>query len=345
MELNCSLSDIISVLGQCSLQGPETLNSFNIKNITSFESAGLHDMAVLFDRGDASVFDALSCESISKSKAGLFLADRVFVPGKQYLLVDDVEDALLKIAHKVFPYRLKRSFERLNDYPCCYISLQALLGEQVSLAPGVVVEPEAMIGKGTTIGSNVVIEAGAVIGEHVVIHPQVVIGARCRIGDRSIIHAGSVIGSDGFGYQVSKTGLKKIPHLGIVKVGCDVEIGAHCAVDRALFDVTEIGDGSKLDNLVHLAHNVIIGPHTAILAQTGIAGSARIGMGCQIGGQVAIKDHVVIGDRAKIVSKSAVMHDVVAGSVVCGIPAQPFAHWKRMVVAMQKLSGSRKRGG
>jgi UDP-3-O-[3-hydroxymyristoyl] glucosamine N-acyltransferase len=167
--------------------------------------------------------------------------------------------------------------------------------------------------------------------------PGVIILDRCHIGDNSIIHAGTVIGSDGFGYQVSQTGMKKIPQIGIVDIGKYVEIGANCSIDRAAFDVTQIGNGVKMDNGCHIAHNVIIGDHTAILAQTGIAGGVKIGMGCMIGGQVAIKDHVVIGDGVKVVSKSGVLTDVSNGQTVAGIPAIPFSQWKRTVVILGKL--------
>ena len=145
------------------------------------------------------------------------------------------------------------------------------------------------------------------------------------------------IGSDGFGYKVTKAGMQKIPHTGVVTVGRGVEIGANCSIDRALFDATVIGDGVKIDNNVHVAHNVIIGSGSAILAQTGIAGSAVIGMGCQIGGQVAIKNNVRIGNFAKVVSKSGVLNDIKDGETVAGIPAIPFGQWKRFVVASQKL--------
>ncbi len=336
MELNCSLITIMSALGSCSLSEPKALDFFVVNRLTSLETAGPGDMAVVLDRGDASSFDAVSNESLLKSKAGLFLATRVVVPGKLYLLVDNVSAALHKLV-AVGLNRSERLFEHDDRYPHCSVSVHAHIGEHVVISPGVVIESGARIGPGTRIASNSVIEAEAIVGSNVVINAGVVVGSRCRLGDRSIIHAGTVIGSDGFGYQVTKQGFSKIPHVGIVDIGCDVEIGAQCTLDRAVFDATLVGDGVKIDNLVHIAHNVVIGSHTAILAQTGVAGSVCIGRGCQIGGQVAIKDHVVIGDGAKIVSKSAVMHNVEPGAIVCGIPAQPFTRWKRMIVAMAKL--------
>jgi UDP-3-O-[3-hydroxymyristoyl] glucosamine N-acyltransferase len=134
-----------------------------------------------------------------------------------------------------------------------------------------------------------------------------------------------------------QAGLRKVPHVGIVRIGKHVEIGANTTIDRSEFGETVVGDGVKIDNCVHIAHNVKIGPGSAILAHTGVAGSVEIGTGCQIGGQVAIKDHIKIGDGAKIVSKSAVMRDVAPKAVVCGIPSMPFSQWKRVMVVLARL--------
>ncbi|MCK4517978.1 UDP-3-O-(3-hydroxymyristoyl)glucosamine N-acyltransferase [Candidatus Babeliales bacterium] len=217
------------------------------------------------------------------------------------------------------------------------ISQWAIVEDNVSIGAGAVIEDDAKIGYGATIGANVFVGQGAVVGCGVVLHPGVKILERSVVGDNTIIHSGAVIGSDGFGYRVMKTGLRKITHIGIVIIGKSVEIGANTTIDRAEFDQTVIGDGVKLDNQVHIAHNVKIGPHTAILAQTGIAGSTIIGAGCQIGGQVAIKDHLTIGNEVKIVSKSAVMKNLKDGEIVCGIPSMPFSQWKRMMVALARL--------
>ena len=152
------------------------------------------------------------------------------------------------------------------------------------------------------------------------------------MGDDSIINAGALIGSDGFGYRITKRGLQKIPHVGIVRIGRGVEVGGNASIDRAAFDATVIGDGVKLDNMVHIAHNVHIGAHTAILAQTAVAGSVRIGMGCLIGAHVVIKDHVTLGNKVRVVSKAGVMRDTPDNQTVAGVPAMPFLAWKRLTV-------------
>jgi len=324
MELNLSLEHILQALdgqGTCSLEP-----SFLIKRISSLEKAGPQDLSIIVDRGDNSVFDAVSIDKIKESSAGLFLASAPLIPGKNYIIVQDAVAAFEKIV---------RYAERTASVHAKSVSSTEY--DQVQVQEGAVVAPDAVIGKGSFIGSLAFVGKKCVIGEHVYIHPGAKILDRCVIGDHTIIHAGAVIGSDGFGYKVSRTGLQKIPQIGIVRIGKYVEIGAHCTIDRAAFDETIIGDGVKMDNGVHIAHNVKVGSHTAILAQTGIAGSTVIGMGCQIGGQVAIKDNLTIGNGAKIVSKSGVMNNLKDGEVVAGIPAIPFSQWKRQVVCMNKL--------
>lgn len=212
--------------------------------------------------------------------------------------------------------------------------------------PGVhasaVVDPSAVLGPGVSVGANAVIGAGARVGARTVIHAGVVLGLgvelgddcllhslssvreHCRLGHRVILHNGAVIGSDGFGYQPDPArGWVKIPQIGIVVVGDDVEIGANTTVDRARFGRTVIGRGVKIDNLVQVAHNVIIGDHTAIAAQVGIAGSTIIGQRVQLAGQAGVTGHVIVGDGAIVGGGAAVTKDVPPGIYVTGYPAAP----------------------
>lgn len=327
MNISASLEQLaVLVKGDCALD-----QSFFVQQLTSLDAAGPDDMAVVFDRGDGSPFDAISREQIAASKAGVILAREAIVPGRRYLLVADPLAAFNLLAQK------NRS-EPSAISPLASIAPDAVIGAGVSIGAFAVIESGAVIGAGSRIGAHTIVQAGAVVGEQVLLHPRVTIGAWCVIGNLSILHSGVVIGSDGFGYQVTRQGMRKIPHVGIVRVGQQVEIGAGCCIDRATFTETVIGDGCKLDNLVHVAHNVTIGRSCAILAQTGIAGGATIGSGCQIGGQVAIRDHVTIGDGVRIVSKSAVLNDIPAGSTVCGQPAVSFMRWKRLQVVLALLS-------
>jgi len=223
------------------------------------------------------------------------------------------------------------------------------------------VAPNAHIGTNTTIHAFAVIEEGAQIGQGVIIHPGVyvgpgsVIGNDCtihanvsiregvRIGNRVIIHAGTVIGSDGFGF-VTEGGIHhKIPQVGGVIIEDDVELGANCAIDRAMLGNTVIKKGTKFDNMVHIAHNVVVGEHCLIAGQVGIAGSAKIGSYVAMGGQVGIGDHTTIGDRVMIGGGSAVTQDTAAGSVVAGYYAMPLREWLKVQALLPKLPEFKKR--
>ena len=328
MQINIKLGDVLKLVnGQSEID-----HSFLIEKISSLENAGKNDLAFFLDRGDNSVFDTLALDVIKKSNAGFIVSSRPIINGKNYIIV---KDPLL-------------AFQKINDYiqnkkfltgvhKSATIAVTAKLEENVTVGPNVVVENEVYIGKNSFINANSYIGKKVYIGENVKIYPGVIILDNCVIGNNCIIHSGVIIGSDGFGFEVGKTGLRKIPQVGIVRIGNDVEIGANACIDRASFDETFIGDNVKIDNMVHIAHNVKISNSCVILAQTVIGGSVQIGMGCQIGGQVAIKDHVKIGNGVKVVSKSAVMKDIENGQTVVGLPAIPFSQWKRLTVANMRL--------
>ena len=332
MRINLKISQLKRIVGanNCCLD-----DSFFIENISSLENAKNNDIAVLIDRGDRSVFSPVSLENIKKSNAILYLSKDKIVEGKNYLIVNDPAIAFQKIVDFIELNNIEKTNKVKNSY--AVVSDSAILQKNVNIEANSVIQDEAYVGENTSIGSNVFIGKKVIIGSNTKIYPGVKILDRCSIGNNCIIHAGAVIGSDGFGYSVTKSGLKKIPQIGIVQIGNDVEIGANCTLDRASFDETIIGNGVKIDNCVHIAHNVKIGDHTVILAQTGIAGGVQIGFGCQIGGQVGIKDHVIIGNEVKIVSKSAVMKNLHDGQIVAGIPAISFSQWKRIIVVLEKL--------
>ncbi|MBF0191392.1 MAG: UDP-3-O-(3-hydroxymyristoyl)glucosamine N-acyltransferase [Magnetococcales bacterium] len=179
--------------------------------------------------------------------------------------------------------------------------------------PSAVIDPTARIGSGATIGALAVIGAEAVIGEDCVIHPGAVIHERSVIGARSVIHPNAVIGSDGFGFEYADGAHQRIPHLGIVRIEEDVEVGAGTTVDRARFGETRIGAGTKIDNLVQIGHNVQIGRACIIVSQVGIAGSCRIEDGAVLAGQVGLAPHVTVGRGARIAASTGVAGDVPAG--------------------------------
>ncbi|KKP24338.1 MAG: UDP-3-O-acylglucosamine N-acyltransferase [candidate division TM6 bacterium GW2011_GWF2_28_16] len=317
MQINLDLNQIKKIIGV-----ENSDDSFLVNNIMSLENATENDAAIILDRGSESVFSSIEIEKVKNSKAGVIIAAKEVVPGKRYLIVNDSLNAFTKIIDFVTKNNKKE---------------KALVHESVTVGAHTVINDNTQIDQDTVIDSNVFIGSGVAIGKNVKIYSGARILDGTIIGNNCIIHANAVIGSDGFSYAVTKTGAKKIPQIGIVQIGNDVEIGACTTIDRAAFDKTVIGDGCKLDNMVHIAHNVIVGPHTIILAQTGIAGSVKIGFGCQIGGQVAIKDHLTIGNGAKIVSKSGVLKDVAPHETVAGIPALPFNKWKKSSVIFALL--------
>ncbi len=199
-------------------------------------------------------------------------------------------------------------------HPTAVIAPEASLGENVSVGAYAVVEPGAQIGAGTRLGPHSYVGHEAVLGAACLIYPQVTVRERCRLGDRVIVHSGTVIGSDGFGFEMATGGHRKVPQIGIVQIDHDVEIGANTTIDRARFGRTWIQEGVKIDNLVQIAHNVVIGKHSIIVAQVGIAGSVRIGAGVVIGGQAGIIGHIEIDDGTMIGAQTGVSKSLRGGT-------------------------------
>jgi UDP-3-O-[3-hydroxymyristoyl] glucosamine N-acyltransferase len=205
----------------------------------------------------------------------------------------------------------------------------ATLGRAVAIGPGAVVAAGARLGDGVVVGPGAVVGAGAVVGPGSVLGERVVVGDGVRLGARCRIQAGAVLGSDGFGYAAGPRGAERIRHLGTVVLGDDVEIGANACVDRATLGATTIGDRTKVDNLVQIAHNVRIGHDVLIAGQTGIAGSTTIGDRVIVGGAAGVADHLHVGDDARIAGGAGVTKSVPPGEAWGGYPAQPVKRWAR----------------
>ena len=228
--------------------------------------------------------------------------------------------------------------------PSGTVDERAVLGPGVRLGEGVTVHPYAVLGEGVVVGDRAVIHAHAVVGEGCsvgagsVLHPHVTLYPGVSLGRRVVVHSGAVLGSDGFGYAQMEDGTqRKIPQVGRVVVEDDVEIGANVTVDRGTLGATVIGRGTKIDNLVHIAHNTVIGADGIIAAQTGLSGSCEVGDRVIIAGQVGFVDHVRVGDGAVVIAQSGVTGDVEPGAVVSGSPAMPHAAWRRASLILPKL--------
>ena len=221
-----------------------------------------------------------------------------------------------------------------------FVADGADIHESATIAPLAVVEAGAKIAADVFIGGNAVIGGNAIVGEGSAILPGAVLYPNVVVGKRCIIHAGAILGSDGFGFVADEKGRQvKIPQLGGLILGDDVEIGANSAIDRGALTETKIGDGVKIDNLVQIAHNVHIGDNTVICGCTGIAGSTVIGENCMIGGAVRILGHIVVGDNVMITFSSNITKNIPAGTSVSScMPAMPIARWRRFVAGLRRLT-------
>jgi UDP-3-O-[3-hydroxymyristoyl] glucosamine N-acyltransferase len=222
-------------------------------------------------------------------------------------------------------------------HPTAVVAPDARLGDDVGIGPHVVVEAAAVIGRGSRIGAGGYVGQGARLGEACHLYPRVYVGRQCVLGSRVVIHAGTVIGSDGFGYAPIEGHFHKIPQIGIVEIADDVEIGANACIDRATFGKTSIGRGTKIDNLVQIAHNVAIAENCALAAQAGVAGSVRIGTGVRLGGQAGLAGHLQVGDFANVAAQGGVIGNVPSGATVSGYPARPHREAMRAEAALRKL--------
>jgi UDP-3-O-[3-hydroxymyristoyl] glucosamine N-acyltransferase len=255
------------------------------------------------------------------------------------IVVGDVHRALAQVLAHFHP----ESRPAPGVHPTAVIGDGAELGADVVIEPFVVIGAQTRVGDRSWIGAHTVIGESCVIGDDVRLHPQVTLYSKVTLGERTIIHSGARIGSDGFGYTFVNGEHKKVPQVGGVIIGRDVEIGANSTVDRGSVGPTEIGNGVKIDNLVHVGHNVRIGDLSIIVAQAGISGSTVLGKGVTMAGQSGLPGHLNIGDRATIAAKSAPFGDVPAGATFTGFPAIPHREFLRTQAALLKLHDLLKR--
>jgi UDP-3-O-[3-hydroxymyristoyl] glucosamine N-acyltransferase len=222
-------------------------------------------------------------------------------------------------------------------HPQSSVAPTALIGQEVAIYPFAYVGEDAVIGDGTTLHPGAVIGAGCTLGRDCVIHPNAVLYANVILGDRVEVHAGTVLGGDGFGYRNAAGRHTKIPHSGRLEVGNDVEIGSNCTIDRATFEATRIGEGTKIDNLVMIGHNNQIGRHNLLCGQVGIAGSCKTGDHVIMAGQAGIKDNTKIGDGVIVGAQAGVHRNVPDGQHVLGSPAIPVREQRRIFQMIARL--------
>jgi UDP-3-O-[3-hydroxymyristoyl] glucosamine N-acyltransferase len=290
-----------------------------LTGVAAPERAGPHDL-IYVDAAKHAERAAASASSCVIAGAG------IVIPGKTILHHANPKMAFAKAAALV----LEPPPIAVGIHPTAIVAPLARVGAGVSIGPYAVIAEDAHIGDGTQIGAHSVIGAGCWIGERCRIHPRVTLYARVRIGHRVEIHAGAVIGADGFGYAYGEGRYWKFPQAGIVEIGDDVEIGANSTIDRGSLDDTRVASGVKLDNLVHVGHNVQIGEHTVIAAQTGISGSSVLGRHVVVGGQVGIADHCTLEDGAIAGAQAGIPtgKTIRSGQTVWGTPAREIGKFK-----------------
>jgi UDP-3-O-[3-hydroxymyristoyl] glucosamine N-acyltransferase len=296
--------------------------------------ASLEGDAALEIRGPASLRDAQADEvafcghprfraELERTRAGAVLVPRdmaVVRSDISLLRCDDPNRAFTQVAALFVDLGAKPA---LGVHPSAVVEADCELGAEVSIGPLCHIGARTRIGARTILRAGVCLGEAAQIGEDCELFPHVVLYPRVRVGARCVIHAGSVLGSDGHGFEPSAKGWTKIPQCGTVVVEDDVEIGANTTIDRARFGVTRIGRGSKIDNLVHIAHNVVIGEAAMIVAQAGIAGSTRLGKRVVLGGQVGVSGHLELGDDVRVGGQGGVIGHVHSGLELWGTPARP----------------------
>ena len=250
------------------------------------------------------------------------------------IVVADPYRALVLVLHALYPAEPPAT----GIDPTARIGAGTVLGADVSIGPFVILGRNVRVGNRSRVAQHVTLDDGVVIGEEVSIGPGAVCYRGSRLGNKVILKAGAIIGGDGFGYLSDRSGHHRIPHVGGCILEDEVEVGSHSCVDRGSIDDTIVGRGTKLDNLVHVGHNVHIGQRCLIMAGVGIAGSTRIGNDVILAGHVGVTDHLVIGDRARIAAKSAIFGDVPAGASFSGHPARPHRQFLRAQAAMYRLT-------
>lgn len=319
-----TMKELADFLG-CTLEGDGTAR---VSGVASPSSARAEDLIYVDSQRhlDRTAASAARC---------VVLAPGIPMPGKILLRAANPKLIFARAADWLLP----PAPIAMGIHPTAVIAPSAKIAPSVGVGPYAVIEEDVRIGAGTEIGAFCFLGRGARIGEGCRLYPRVTLYAGARLASRVILHSGAVIGSDGFGYVAENGKRRKFPQVGEVEIHEDVEIGANATIDRGSLDRTEIGAGTKLDNLVHVAHNVSIGENTVIAAQTGVSGSSVIGKNVAVGGQVGIADHCEIEDDAVVGAQAGIPSGKIVhgGQIVWGTPARPLDKFKKQFAWFSRL--------
>lgn len=307
-----------------------------LTGVEALEQAGRSDVSFL---GNAKYRG-----QVLPSKAAVVLVPTDFdiepPDGRAWVVCDQPSDAFTRLVDHFAP---PSPPGRAGIHPAAVVSDNAEIADSVTIGPNAVIEAKVVVGPNSVISAGCFVGYETKIGASCLIHPNVTIRERCVLGDRVIIHSGTVVGSDGFGYITGDEGHKKIPQVGIVQIDDDVEIGAQVAIDRARFGKTWIKKGAKIDNLVQIAHNVVVGENSIIVALVGISGSTHLGKGVVAAGQVGITGHLRIGDGVTMMAKAGVTRDIPDGQTVGGQPAVPRRQFAKSIFAVNSIDKLKER--
>ncbi len=327
-----TLADLADLTG-AMLIGDE---NYELTSVADLESATSTDLSFLANTKYARL--------LSKSAAGAICIDKSTepLPGKNYLLSDDPSRTFQLVVEHFLAHLSKSGFEGVH--PTAVVHESAQIGENVTIGPYAVIDKDTQIDAHSQIGPFVSIGPGVHIGSHCQLYPHSVVREHCALGNHVILQPGAVIGSCGFGYTTDATGHHiKLEQLGNVIIEDNVEIGANTTIDRSRFKTTRVKKGTKIDNLVQVAHNVELGEHNILCAQTGIAGTTKTGRNVMMGGQVGVVGHLEITDFVMVATRGGVSKSLKTSGKYAGSPAIPLSDYNRLKVQQRKIESYAKR--
>ncbi|MBI2070019.1 MAG: UDP-3-O-(3-hydroxymyristoyl)glucosamine N-acyltransferase [Elusimicrobia bacterium] len=326
--MNHPLLKILETIGPATLEGDA---HFEVRAPATLKDAEASDIALFSSDRYA--------DDLTTTRAGAILAADKLRPLTEHFRGRKifVPNIMLAWAKLLALWERSMAEAAWGIDPAAHVARTVRLGKNVSVGALAVIEDRVEIGDGTVIHPQCFIGRDVSIGAHCIIYPQAVIRERCKIGDRAIIHSGAVIGSDGFGFVTVEGRHEKIPQIGTVEIGNDVEIGANTTIDRATVGATKINDGSKIDNQIQIAHNVVVGKGCLFAAQVGIAGSSSVGDYVVMGGQVGVRDHVRIAGGTMIGGQAGIISDVKEKDILWGTPSRNHREALKLQVLYNKL--------